>query len=76
MGLFLNRIREKQPDRATLNEYFAGRHWRHRSLEDCVRSGMQREEDAGDHPFTWLTVTNAGAAEVSQAALRLSLIHI
>ena len=25
--LFLNRIREKQPDRACLDEYFADRHW-------------------------------------------------
>ena len=73
--VFLNRIRETQPDKAMLHEYFASRHWRHRFLEDCVRIGMQLEEDAGGHPFTWLTVTNAGAAEVSQAALRMKGIE-
>ena len=66
--VFLNRIRETQPDRQTLVEYFADRHWRHRPMEDCVRSGMELAERAGI-PFMWLTVTNAGASEVCKAAL-------
>jgi hypothetical protein len=66
--VFLNRIRDVQPDRPMLQEYFGERHWRHKSLETCVASGMQLAEEAGE-PFTWLTCTNAGASEVCEAAL-------
>lgn len=69
--VFLNRIRDKQPTRARLQEYFGDRHWsRRRDLEDCVAEGMRLAEEA-DIPFTWLTVTNAGASEVCRAALKL-----
>ena len=37
-------------------------------MEECVREGMRRGEEVGI-PFQWLTVTNAGAAEVCKAAL-------
>ena len=66
--LFLNRIRFKQPERSTLTEYFGDRHWRHESLRSCVAAGMQRAA-VHKEPFTWLTVTNRGAAEVCEAAL-------
>ena len=69
--VFLNRIRETQPDKSMLQEYFADRHWRHLPLEDCIRSGFRMAEEAGGIPFTWLTVTNAGASEVCRAALRV-----
>ena len=67
--LFLNRIRQKQPTRDELEEYFHQRHWQHTELDDCIRTG---EELAAirKEPFTWLCVTNKGAAEVCQAALR------
>ena len=34
--LFQNRIRETQPDRKTVREYFAERHWKDYSLQECV----------------------------------------
>ena len=34
--LFLNRIRDRQPDRAMQAEYFGERHWKNSSLEECV----------------------------------------
>ena len=66
--VFLNRIRETQPSRQMLEEYFSDRHWRHVPMEECIRRGMGMAEETGI-PFMWLTVTNAGASEVSQAAL-------
>ena len=68
--LFLNRIRERQPTRATLKEYFGERHWAKYSLDECVAYGMQLQEESKE-PFAWLTCTNRGAAEVSSAALRV-----
>ncbi len=68
--VFLNRIREDQPDRAFLTEYFGDRHWHHESLETCVERGMALAAEKG-HPFSWLTCTNAGSAEVCRAALSL-----
>jgi len=53
-----------------LEEYFEGRHWRGVSLEAAVRRGQALEESSGE-AFTWLACTNAGAAEVCLAALRL-----
>ena len=49
--LFLNRIREKQPEKSLLKEYFEGRHWRHQSLESCVSFGMGLAKKSGQ-PFT------------------------
>ena len=67
--LFLNRIREQQPERPVLREYFRGRHWAKQSMEECVAEGMRLGEETGEL-FTWLTCTNAGASEVCEAALR------
>jgi hypothetical protein len=66
--VFLNRIRDVQPEKSTLNEYFDERHWHHRSLQSCVAAGLQLAVEAGE-PFSWLTCTNAGASEVCAAAL-------
>ena len=68
--LFQRRICEKQPTRELLQEYFEGRHWQHKPLEWCVARGMQMAREA-QCVFTWLTTTNAGAEEISRAALRL-----
>ena len=68
--VFLNRIRKDQPDRECLTEYFGERHWQHESLENCVERGMSLAAEKG-HPFSWLTNTNAGSAEVCRAALTL-----
>jgi len=54
-----------------LQEYFEGRHWRGVSLEEAVSHGNALEETIGQ-VFTWLTSTNAGAAEVCRAALRVA----
>ena len=53
-----------------LEEYLEGRHWRRVSLEDAVRRADALEQSVGQ-VFTWLTCTNAGAAEVCLAALQL-----
>ena len=66
--LFLNRIREVQPDRALQAEYFGERHWLYDSLEDCVARGIEIGKSRGK-VFTWLTATNKGSAEVCRAAL-------
>ena len=39
--LFLNRIRDVQPDRSMLSEYFCERHWKDSSLEECVSRGFE-----------------------------------
>jgi hypothetical protein len=67
--LFLNRLREGQPSREVLIEYFDDRHWRRRSMQECVAHGMSMAEQQRE-PLTWLTNTNAGSAEVCEAALR------
>ena len=72
--VFLNRIREAQPLRPVMTEYFAERHWQGRSLESCVEAGMQLGEDVGE-PFVWLTATNAGSSAVCRAALALQGIR-
>jgi len=66
--LFLNRIREEQPQKVVLQQYFADRHWRRESMETCVALGMKLAEKAAE-PFSWLTCTNDGASSVSTAAL-------
>ena len=66
--LFQNRIRETQPDKKTLREYFDERHWDEYSLQECVAYGLRMAEEK-KCVFTWLTATNRGAAEVCEAAL-------
>ena len=66
--LFLNRIRDAQPDRPKLVEYFGERHWRDSSLEECVAYGLELAT-ARRKVFTWLTCTNEGSSSVCRAAL-------
>ena len=66
--LFLNRIRDVQPDRPTLLEYFRERHWNESSLEECVAYGLELAA-ARRKVFTWLTHTNQGSSSVCRAAL-------
>ena len=54
-----------------VEEYFGDRHWDMVSLEAAVRRGCALEESTGLR-FTWLTCTNAGAAEVCRAALAVA----
>ena len=68
--VFLNSIREEQPSRGRLVEYFGDRHWKGLTLGAYVKRGMQLARDKGV-PFTWLTATNRGASEVCAEALRL-----
>ena len=56
-----------------LVEYFEQRQWRD-SLDGAVARGQALQETTGQ-VFTWLTCTNAGAAEVCQAALRIAGIE-
>ena len=72
--LFLNRIREEQPDRPCPEEYFGDRHWpssgpyQEMSLQECVSKGMELAEGTNE-VFTWLTATNRGAGKICTAAL-------
>ena len=66
--LFLNRIRDVQPDRPRLADYFRGRHWKDSSLEECVAYGLELAAAQGK-VFTWLTHTNKGSTSVCRAAL-------
>ena len=66
--LFQNRIRAAQPSREQLLDYFEDRHWQHQSLTECVAKGMHLA-DLHKEPFSWLTITNNGSAEVCRAAL-------
>ena len=66
--LFLNRIRDVQPDRPTLMEYFRERNWNDSSLEECVAYGLELAA-ARRKVFTWLTHTNQGSSSVCRAAL-------
>lgn len=54
-----------------MQEYFADRHWHSVSLQTAVRWGLELEQSSGRR-FTWLTSTNAGAAEVCRAALAVA----
>ena len=73
--VFLNRIRETQPTRDVLQQYFAGRHWLGVPLQTAVAEGMRVSEDRGE-PFTWLCCTNWGASDVCRAALLLLGCHL
>ena len=68
--VFLNRIRVEQPGRSVLVEYFGERHWRNRSLSECIAQGFELAQAAG-YPFQWLTCTNRGASEICKAAIAL-----
>ena len=68
--LFLNRIREEQPRKETIREYFGERHWSGWTLDSSVKHGMQIAKEKRKH-FYWLTCTNAGASKVCEAALRV-----
>ena len=68
--LFLSRIRDKQPTRQMLMEYFEDRYWpKLESLTACVARGMEIGKQRKQH-FHWLCITNAGASQVCLAALR------
>jgi len=67
--LFLNHIREGQPPKKLISEYFAGRNWTG-DLQSAVRKGMTMQKNIAD-PFIWLTVSNKGAEVVNDAALRI-----
>ena len=70
--LFLSRIRDKQPSRNMLMEYFEDRHWqKHESLSACVARGMEIGKERNQH-FHWLCTTNDGASQVCLAALRIN----
>ena len=72
---FVSRIREAQPSRQQIEEYFD--HGKSssrfltidRSLDEWVQFGMDQQELHG-HPFVWICNTNKGVATVSLAALR------
>ena len=67
--LFLNRIRDKQPDRDMLDKYFGPRHWgTHHSLEWAVAQGIHIGKEQDEH-FVWLCESNKGASDVCRAAL-------
>ena len=67
--LFLSRIRDKQPTRQMLIEYFEDRHWpKQESLNACVARGMEIGKQRNQH-FHWLCTTNQGASQVCLAAL-------
>ena len=65
---FLNRARQSQPSRAELESFFRGRLWS-TDLEEAVRCARTLERDGKD--FTFLTVTNRGAAAINRARLQL-----
>ena len=67
--LFLSRIRDKQPSRDILLEYFEDRHWqKQESLTVCVARGMEIGKERKQH-FHRLCTTNDGASNVCLAAL-------
>ena len=55
--------------RPELLDYFEVLQWHPAALEHCVELGMRLAAEKHE-PFTWLTCTNEGAAEVCRAALR------
>jgi len=67
--VFLNKVRDTQPDRKTLRKYFEGRHWQG-GMKEAVLAGLKKQA-AEKTVFTWLTVSNKGAAKVNEIALEL-----
>ena len=67
--LFLNQIRDAQPSRALIGDYFAERHWEG-DLRAAVRKGLAMQTSVSE-AFMWLTVSNKGAARVNEEALHI-----
>jgi hypothetical protein len=67
--LFLNKIRDAQPEKTLVAEYFRGRQWTG-DLMAAVKRGLEMQTSIAD-AFMWLTVSNKGAARVNEAALQL-----
>ena len=65
---FLKVVRLRQPLKARVRLFFAGRHWPH-DLAWCVKRGLQLGREKGC-TFSWLCVTNSGAEKVNAAALK------
>lgn len=68
MLAFLQHCRARQPSRHTLHAFFSPRIWK-RDLATAVAKARALEAQAGK-PFTFLTVTNAGAAALNRAWVR------
>ena len=66
---FLNLARVSQPSRETLEKFFGHRVWSS-NLTEAVQKAREVER-ANGRPFTFLTVTNRGAANVNLARLQL-----
>ena len=70
---FVSAIRESQPSRQEIREYFGLPVDRFlgfdRTLEQWLDFGMAQQQLHG-HPFLWICNTNRGVAKVSRAALR------
>ena len=70
---FVSAIRESQPSRQQIREYFELPVDRflgvERTLEQWLDFGMVQHRLHG-HPFVWICNTNRGVAKVSRAALR------
>ena len=67
MLAFLEKIRVKQPSREELQDFFRDRMWSS-DPEAAVRTARRLEQEKGK-PFTFLTVTNAGADKLNRARL-------
>jgi hypothetical protein len=65
----LNKIRDAQPEKTLVAEYFRGRQWTG-DLMAAVKRGLEMQTSIAD-AFMWLTVSNKGAARVNEAALQL-----
>ena len=68
--LFQNVIRDTQPPKEILEEYFGERHWEDKELSEYVSQGLSIGRQK-EQPFYWITYTNRGASEVSKAAISL-----
>ena len=65
---FLSTIRERQPEKGLVEDFFRGRRWTG-SLSRAVGHGLDLTEETGEL-FMWLCVTNKGADRVNKAALK------
>ena len=62
---FLNEVRERQPSRRELQQFFAGRIW----SQSEATARAKEWEDQTEKSFTFLTVTNKAAASLNRARL-------
>ena len=67
MLAFLNEVRERQPSRRELQQFFAGRIW----SQSEATARAKEWEDQTEKSFTFLTVTNKAAASLNRARLAL-----